>query len=422
MFNQSKNTDNASQFPNNQYSDIGDWEEYTDTTDNTQLTYFKRLSAALWLGISKYTKYGGRSKFEHSLTSHAANTQYRSKHKHHGNSTSQKVIQYPKYTGISSNVFRNQQETRRISRANHIIHSSHNRPKVLWKPKAYKKPRFRQRSRSFEIDQYTSPISKDNEYHYLPAHSERYSALSVNRFDHTANHQFESTQARVYNDPKIPYTLSLYAQFLYNVVICSIFVYFVYHFLSAISADIDKRLESYSSTHLAESNECRRKYFQNNCMPERRVPAVEKFCVEWERCMNRESSAFGRTKAAAETLSEAIDSFISPLSVKTWLILIGSLVISFVFPNALFAFFKSNKPMNFLPFWRTRKQSEHMYSQAQMNTFHHQPSYYDDSHMYAPSANNNMHIVHHSLSTKRIRKTNLSSPADHSRFRRIKAS
>lgn len=151
---------------------------------------------------------------------------------------------------------------------------------------------------------------------------------------------------RFYNDPTIPYTLSLYTQLALNVIIGGIFVYFIYHFFHTISLDIDGKVGEYSSEILAEIAECSNQYLRNNCMPGRRVPALESVCQTWERCMNRDPEVVGRTRVSAETLSQVIDSFLRPLSIRTWLMLIGSFTFAVIFPNALFSFFRLSKTNN----------------------------------------------------------------------------
>lgn len=146
-----------------------------------------------------------------------------------------------------------------------------------------------------------------------------------------------------HSDPSVPYTLSLYLQLFLNFFLSCIFIYFFYILVSTIRNDVDKKVQEYSTEILAEMAECSKQYFRNNCVPGRRVPALEKMCVSLERCMNRDPTIVGHARVSAETFSEIINSFIKPLSLKTWLVIGGFMVSSFVFSNTAFTVFRSSQ-------------------------------------------------------------------------------
>jgi Di-sulfide bridge nucleocytoplasmic transport domain len=62
---------------------------------------------------------------------------------------------------------------------------------------------------------------------------------------------------------------------------------------------------------------CSKEYLENRCAPGTRVPAMEKACLAWEKCMNRDPTVVGRARVSAETFAEIINSFIEPISYKT---------------------------------------------------------------------------------------------------------
>lgn len=177
--------------------------------------------------------------------------------------------------------------------------------------------------------------------------SENY--LNAEKMEHLRLQKFDTLQYAprgFHNDPSVPYTLSLYLQLLLNFLLSCIFIYFFYILVSTIRHDVDKKVEEYSSEILAEMAECSKQYLRNNCMPGRRPPALEKTCVLWEHCMNRDPTIVGRARVSAETFSEIINSFIKPLTFKTWSIIGGFIVASFVFSNTAFAFFRSSRFFN----------------------------------------------------------------------------
>jgi hypothetical protein len=47
---------------------------------------------------------------------------------------------------------------------------------------------------------------------------------------------------------------------------------------------------------------------------------MEKACLAWEKCMNRDPTVVGRARVSAETFAEIVNSFIEPISYKTMVI------------------------------------------------------------------------------------------------------
>lgn len=142
-------------------------------------------------------------------------------------------------------------------------------------------------------------------------------------------------------DPQLPYILSLYLQLLFNVVIVSILLYFVYTFISTVRADVENKVDSYATDILQEIALCSREYARNNCQPGRRVVALEAACSEWEKCMNRDPATVGRAKIGAETFAEIINGFIKPISWKSMFFLLLITVGSLVLTNAAFGTYRN---------------------------------------------------------------------------------
>lgn len=142
-------------------------------------------------------------------------------------------------------------------------------------------------------------------------------------------------------DPQLPYILSLYLQLIFNVIIVSILLYFVYSFISTIKSDVDLKVESYSTEILQEIALCSREYLRNNCQPGKRVVALEAVCSDWEKCMNRDPTIVSKAKIGAETFAEILNGFIKPISWKSmvflFLITVGSLILT----NAAFGTYRN---------------------------------------------------------------------------------
>lgn len=137
-------------------------------------------------------------------------------------------------------------------------------------------------------------------------------------------------------DPMAPGILSAYLQTIFNLGLLSIFIYFFYLIVSTVRYDIDQKVEEYSTDILAEMSKCSHEYVRNNCMPGKRVPALETMCNNWERCMNQDPAVVGRAKVSAETFAEILNGFIEPISLKSMAFLVVLSVGAFFVNNFAF--------------------------------------------------------------------------------------
>jgi hypothetical protein len=142
-------------------------------------------------------------------------------------------------------------------------------------------------------------------------------------------------------NPQMPYVLSLYLQLLFNVIIVSILLYFVYTFISTVRADVENKVDSYATDIIQEIALCLREYERNNCQPGHRVVALEAACSEWEKCMNRDPATVGRARIGAETFAEIINGFIKPISWKSMFFIMFITVGSLVLTNAAFGTYRN---------------------------------------------------------------------------------
>jgi len=116
--------------------------------------------------------------------------------------------------------------------------------------------------------------------------------------------------------PNLPHVLSFYAQLLLNVFIVFFIIFVVYSFWSTIRSDVDKKSQEAVTVILAEMAACAKNYQENQCGDERRLPALERVCENWEFCMKQDPRAVGRAKVSAHTFAEIFNSFIEPISYK----------------------------------------------------------------------------------------------------------
>ena len=117
--------------------------------------------------------------------------------------------------------------------------------------------------------------------------------------------------------PRLPATLSYYAQFLLNLFVVLIIIYAVSSIYLSIREDFRKASSLASSEVMAEMAACASEYQENNCKDiTARVPAMRSVCESWERCMSRDPRMVGRAKVSAKTFAEILSSFVDGVSVK----------------------------------------------------------------------------------------------------------
>lgn len=318
--------------------DNNDWEDETETLLTEDQNTLKRFNSSSFLtAFRPISVQSSLHSLKHATTYLKTLLMPRSKHnqdsrsthtKHFGRLETKSVVQLQirRHSKLHSEYANNRRLFRQRSRL--ILHDFHH--KGTRQSIGRYSPTTRQ----------TTSNDKTYSHH---KQSQTFAGMGVSRITDESRYNGTINRTKFYNNPAIPFTLSLYMQFIMNVVVCTIFLYFIYHFFAMVSADIDMKIEEYSSAILAEIEECSRKYHENKCQRGLRVPALEKACAALEKCMERDPKIVGRTKVSAETLSEAFEHLVKPLSFKTWSILLGLFVVALAFPNALFSFFRSSK-------------------------------------------------------------------------------
>ncbi|ODV67506.1 hypothetical protein HYPBUDRAFT_106844 [Hyphopichia burtonii NRRL Y-1933] len=154
---------------------------------------------------------------------------------------------------------------------------------------------------------------------------------------------------RLVTDPKIPYVLSLYVQLFLNISLISLLAYLIFIFVKTVRSDINQKIEMYTMDALHEISLCSREYFRNKCSIENgnvRVPALEKTCTMWGKCMNRDPQLIGKSKVTAETFADIINGFLKPISWKSLFLMTFHVLITFFFTNRVFGDYRHSTYMN----------------------------------------------------------------------------
>ncbi|KAG0656101.1 hypothetical protein C6P46_000420 [Rhodotorula mucilaginosa] len=121
-----------------------------------------------------------------------------------------------------------------------------------------------------------------------------------------------------------PYVLLGYVQFGSLALLAILTIGLLLLFLSTLYYDIQARLAELTVELRGEMIQCAKAYVDNFCQ-DRRIPALERKCNEWEECMNREVVVTGKTRVVAETLAEVVNGFVDVISFKTMLFVILTL-------------------------------------------------------------------------------------------------
>lgn len=130
---------------------------------------------------------------------------------------------------------------------------------------------------------------------------------------------------------RTPYLFSLYLQLLINICLSVYAGHLLVTIVRTIKQDIDYKLETEANNLLVEIALCERSYYENNCQPETIVPALEKMCGYWEKCMNQDPFRGGnKSLMSAHTIAMIINLLIEPLSFKVLVVFALAMVLVFV--------------------------------------------------------------------------------------------
>ncbi|EIJ88735.1 hypothetical protein NEPAR06_1274 [Nematocida parisii] len=126
---------------------------------------------------------------------------------------------------------------------------------------------------------------------------------------------------------KINLILQAYLSLILNVFIVGLMILLVVKGVVMIKNDIEVRVNTSIMDQKTRISDCAREYRINRCNPEDRVPAVEKQCQEWEKCMAQDPIKQELSKIVLRMLSEGAEELMGSLSVRTVALATVALVI-----------------------------------------------------------------------------------------------
>ncbi|ODV79949.1 uncharacterized protein CANTADRAFT_50134 [Suhomyces tanzawaensis NRRL Y-17324] len=158
---------------------------------------------------------------------------------------------------------------------------------------------------------------------YQPAHSFHQGTLST-----VSLPQPWSPASRPFSH--LPYILSSYLQVLINAAVSLYAAYLFYAVVLSIRQDVLFKVSQQTRQLMVEIDSCRRAYYENNCMPETIVPALERQCAYWHKCMSQDPAKRGNTSSiSAQTIGILINSLVEPLGIKFFCVVAGFMVVIF---------------------------------------------------------------------------------------------
>jgi len=156
----------------------------------------------------------------------------------------------------------------------------------------------------------------------------------------TSNHYTLNMPSPSAHKSELPYLLSGYLQFSFNLCLILVFLYLLVHFILTVQRDVEQKVSEYSMEIVQEITNCALMFKTNHC-PGNIVPHMVQPCSEWEMCMNRDPTKVGRTRIGAELIAEVLNGFVEPITWKTLGFTLASLSFLTVFINTVFSFYRS---------------------------------------------------------------------------------
>jgi len=135
----------------------------------------------------------------------------------------------------------------------------------------------------------------------------------------------------VETEPFDPDYINTMIRVVFNLIMGIIILLLIASIIFTIREDFARKRQEERDIAMIEIQNCARDYIRNECEPERRVKAAEKFCMEKEICMNQDPTmAVKTTKMTAALAAEILNEFVDPLELKT-LIFFFTLLFGMIF-------------------------------------------------------------------------------------------
>ena len=92
----------------------------------------------------------------------------------------------------------------------------------------------------------------------------------------------------------------------------------IYTAVVAVKADVTKKEEQAREHHNIDKEQCRKDYIENECHPTSRRPALEKYCLDLEKCIAKSpDNSVHSSHMTAELIAKILNGFIEGLETRT---------------------------------------------------------------------------------------------------------
>ena len=118
--------------------------------------------------------------------------------------------------------------------------------------------------------------------------------------------------------PSAPAVISKWLQLAVNFVLMGIILAGLFSVFSGIRSDLAHANEKARAALAQEMEDCNKNWLVNQCNPSRRLPALDKDCREWEKCMQQDPDAIMKTSVTIKNLGAVINDFTDVVTLKSW--------------------------------------------------------------------------------------------------------
>ncbi|KAK4192569.1 Di-sulfide bridge nucleocytoplasmic transport domain-containing protein, partial [Podospora australis] len=135
---------------------------------------------------------------------------------------------------------------------------------------------------------------------------------------------FNSFLATITAHPTAPALLSRWISLGMSLVIFILAIVIILAIVQQVRSDLQHATNQARDNLRASIAICKDHWLSNNCFPkERRMPALEAACSEWETCMNQDPDGVMRTNISIAKVAEILNEFVNVLSLKAWAFLMS---------------------------------------------------------------------------------------------------
>jgi hypothetical protein len=181
-----------------------------------------------------------------------------------------------------------------------------------------------------ESDYDEDSISTENQMSFEYQHPNNL-VRPINPYYSSENEYYRKpSKSKILKDSNFPQLLTSYSKFLFNALLLVVAVWILFYFIITIKKDINIKYNEHLMENMKNISDCYEKFEINKCSSDIKIPALEDTCKDWEACLNQNPDDIKVIMIGAEVVSEILNKFVDPLSIKTTIVIIVLCVIFFI--------------------------------------------------------------------------------------------